>query len=96
MHLFHSSSPNLYESDEGFSVEVLGRTGLRYRDHDRSMFIDSEVLMGPSGMAVYRNSIRKWDPPHQELPVSDAERDRITDNLRRTFRFQGSEIDIIG
>ena len=39
------------ESSDGFSVEVLGRTGLRYREGDRQMFVDSEALTGPSGMA---------------------------------------------
>jgi hypothetical protein len=36
----------------GFSVEVLGRTGLRYREAGRQMFVDSEVLTGPRGMGL--------------------------------------------
>ena len=94
--MFGSPRVNLYESDEGFSVEVLGRTGLRYRENNKSMFIDSEVLLGPSGMAVYKTSIQKWDPPNEKEAIDDAKRECIVDNVRRVFRFQGYEIDIIG
>jgi hypothetical protein len=31
------------KGSDGFSVEVLGRTGLRYRESGRQMFVDSEV-----------------------------------------------------
>jgi hypothetical protein len=46
--MFTSPRPNLCESSDGFSVEVLGRTGLRYCEGGRQMFVDSEVLSGPS------------------------------------------------
>ena len=51
--MFKFTGPNIVESSDGFSVEVLGRTGLLYREGDRKMFVDSEVLMGPSGMGIY-------------------------------------------
>ena len=31
------------------------------------MFVDSEVLTGPSGMAVYKDTIQKWDPPNDKI-----------------------------
>jgi len=93
--MFTIPKPNLYESTDGFSVEVLGRTGLCYREDGRQMFIDSEVLVGPSGMAVYSDTINKWDPPHNNLPVSDHDHERILKNIRDAFRFQGFEIDVI-
>src|SRR5262245_49392708 len=40
----HLTRRNLYVSSDGFSMEVLGRTGLRYREAGREMFVDSEVL----------------------------------------------------
>ena len=47
-HMFTSHRPNLYESSDGFPMEVLGRTGLGYREGERQMFVDSQVLTGPS------------------------------------------------
>lgn len=92
-----STSPrqNLYESSDGFSVEVLGRTGLRYCEADRQMFVDSELLTGPSAMAVYKDTIQNWDPPYDNVPVTDSDRDRILNNIRDAFRSQGFEIDVI-
>jgi hypothetical protein len=93
--MFTSPRPNLYESSEGFSVEVLGRTGLRYREADREMFVDSAVLTGSSGLAVYKDTIQRWEPPYDNAPVTDSDRDRILNNIRDAFRSQGFEIDVI-
>jgi hypothetical protein len=90
-----SPRPNLYVSDEGFSVEVLGRTGLRYREGGKEIFVDSEVLAGPSGMLVYKSSIERWAPPNAGVTIGDIDRARIAENIRATFRAQGFEIDVI-
>ena len=90
-----SPRPNVYESSDGFSVEVLGRTGLPYRESGRQMFVDSEVSTGPSGMAVYKDTVRTWDPSYDNIPVTDSDRDRILNNVREAFRSQGLEIDVI-
>jgi hypothetical protein len=47
------------ESDEGFSVEVLERVGMLYREGDKSILIDSEVVTGPTVLMNSR-SIREW------------------------------------
>ena len=93
--MFTLPRPNLCESSDGFSVEVLGRTGLRYREAGRQMFVDSEVLTGPSGMAVYKDTIQKWDPPDEMVLLTGQDRDRILNNIREAFRSQGFEIDVI-
>ena len=64
---------------------MFGRIGLCYREGGRQMLVDSEVLTGPSGMAVYKHTIKKWDPPHQNGPVTDADPDRILNNIRDAF-----------
>jgi len=46
-------------------------------------------------MAVYKYTIQKWDPPHENVPVADSDRDRILNNIRDAFRFQGFEINVI-
>jgi len=59
------------------------------------MFVDSEVITGPSGMVVYKSRIKKWDSPHETQPITDADRDKIVENIRNAFRFQNFEIDVI-
>lgn len=93
--MFKSPRPNLYESSEGFSVEVLGQTGLCYREGERKMFVDSEVLTGPSGMMVYGSSIARWDPPYDEENIDEAKRQQVIENIRKAFRFQCFEIQVI-
>lgn len=93
--MFTTPRPNLYESSSGFSVEVLGQTGLTYREDDHEMFVDSEVLAGPAGMVVYRDTISRWNPPHDGEIISDANRERILQNIKDAFQFQGFEIEVI-
>jgi hypothetical protein len=93
--MFTKSGPNLVTSDEGWQVKVLGRTGIEYTDGDRKMRVDSEILAGPAGMVVYSSSIRTWLPPYEAEHVSDAVRARIVQNIQRSFKFEGLEIDIL-
>jgi hypothetical protein len=77
----------LITSDSGFSVEVLGRTGLRYTEGDRVMLIDSEVLAGPHGLALYLSSLRRRDPPNDSLPIDEEAK---TESSRTFERHSGS------
>ena len=52
------------------------------------MFVDAEVMASGFGIAVYRNSIRAWRPPHESDGVDDRQRDRILDNIRRAIESQ--------
>lgn len=92
--MFFIPRVNVIESDKGFSVEVLGRTGLCYREGDRSLNVDSEVLMGPTGMVIYASSIRTWAPPCEEERIDDARRKQIVENIQAAFRFRGFEIEV--
>ena len=83
--------PNLIRS-KGFSVETLGRTGLRYRENGRTIHIDSELL-ATRGIMLYQSSVKRWDPPHEEEPVDDKSRNRIIENIRQIFESKGYEVD---
>ena len=87
---------NVITSDEGFSVKILGRTGVKYTEGSKTMVIDSEVLAtkSPTALVLSKNSIRTWDPPHKNELIDDAKRDVIIDNVRRALRFYGWEIDV--
>ena len=93
-----SPRPNLIESDEGFSVEVLGRTGILYREGEHAILVGSELLApkAPAGIAVWRNSIRTWRAPHQDEQIDEVKRAVIIENIRRAVRFAGDDIEVIG
>ena len=92
---FSSTRPNLVESDEGFSVEILGRTGLRYTEEGRTIFVDSEALATAGAMALYGASIRAWDPPNENEVLSDKDREDIIGNIRRAFTSRGWTLEVI-
>jgi Immunity protein 74 len=93
--MFKIPRVNVIESDEGFSVEVLGRTGVRYIEDSKELRVDSEFLVSSSALVVYKNSIRSWEPPFDNEIIDENKRASIVDNIRRAFRFQGVEIDIM-
>jgi hypothetical protein len=93
--MFVVPRPNVIKSDEGFSVEVLGMTGLLYTEGPKSLRLDSEVLAGPHGLMIYSSSIRVWNAPHAGEIIDEARRDAIVENIRRAFRFRGFEIEVI-
>ena len=92
--MFSTPHPNVIKSD-AFSVEVLGRTGLRYTDHhtSRTVRIDSELLAGPAGIVVYADSIMNWEAPPER--ITDTERITIVERINEAFKFRGYEIEVI-
>ncbi|HZP41269.1 MAG TPA: Imm74 family immunity protein [Candidatus Binatia bacterium] len=87
-------SHDVIESDEGFTVQILGRGRLRYCEPPRCVYVDTEFLVGPSGMVVYSRSIRRWEPPHAHEPIDDVKRAAIVANLRRALAFRGYDIEV--
>ena len=73
-------------SSRGFSVRVLGRTGVEYKDGAGSLRINAETMAGP-GMAVvvYAGSIP--DTPRRP-------RRQVLDDLYRAFAYAGWTLDV--
>jgi hypothetical protein len=92
---FSEPEPNVIKSSTGFSVRVLGRTGMQYCEGDRSVRIDSEVLATPRAMAMFKESIRAWEGPDPG-EVSPADRDRIAGNIKRAFDACGYDLQVQG
>jgi hypothetical protein len=86
---------NVIQSSDGYSVEVLGHVGLLYTEGSKSIHVNSEISLGPSGLGIYKGSIRAWNPPYDNETIDDNKRDTIVENIRRAFRFQGFEIEVI-
>src|SRR5579859_7705536 len=92
---FSEPAPNVIESDAGFSVRVLGRTGMRYTEGGRSVRIDSEVLGRPRAIVMFEESIKAWEGEGAQ-PLSVADRDRIIGNIKRAFESCGYELEVQG
>ncbi len=92
--MFHIPRTNVIQSDSGFSVEVLGRTGIMYSENSRTIKIDSEVLQGPSGLIIYTDSIIRWQTPHESEKIDETCRAVIVENIKEAFKFRGIEIQV--
>ena len=92
---FSEPESNVIESSAGFSVRMLGRTGMRYTEGCRSIEIDSEVGGASQPVvAMFKSSIRVWKTPDYPEPVTDSDRDRIVANIRRAFDACGRGLHI--
>ena len=95
--MFSSPRNNVVKSDEGFYVEILGRTGIKYVEGSRAIFIDSEVLTGPHGMMIQKDSIRNWQVPLGGIDTS--KKDKIIKDAHKvslvedSFLFEGFAIE---
>jgi hypothetical protein len=86
---------DLIMDGSGYSVQILGRVGLRYREGERAIFVDSEILAGENSIGAYSGSIKAWDPPNEKDPIDEEERSRIIDNIRRALESKGYELQVI-
>jgi hypothetical protein len=93
--MFSTPKVNVVSSDEGFSVEVLGRTGIEYREGGKAAFVDSEILATGHGIAVFKNSIKGWRPPHDKEGITAEQRQRIIENIRRAIEFQRQPVEVL-
>ena len=93
---FSEPEPNLIASSSGFSVRVLGRTGMRYIEGPRSVWIDSEVLAQPGSIVIFEPSIRVWESPDDPGPVTDHDRSQIVQNIKRAFDACGYNLQVNG
>jgi len=93
---FSRPRPNVIESDAGYSVERVGRDGLRYQEGGRSILISSEMLGHDNlfkGFVIYTDSIKNWDLPDGSR-ITKQERDRIVNNIRLALASQDESLEI--
>jgi len=89
--MFERSRPNVIESDEGFSVRVLPRTGLIYMRGGKQVFVDSEILADDYGMVVIASRISHWDSGE---PIDEQSRLAIVEDIARALHWDGNELDV--
>jgi len=105
--MWHKVNENFVESDEGYSVQILGRGGIKYVEKAKAFYIDSALLVdsarivgteflgGSYGMLVYKRRIRNWESPVGSFePVDDETRDRIVENIRLALLCLGYRVNI--
>jgi hypothetical protein len=88
------TEPNRYESDEGYSVEPLGRTGIRYQEGPRTMHVYTEFCL-PTGIAIWSKSVKAWQAPYEREVLSQADVERILRNICAVVDFTGQPASVL-
>lgn len=90
--VFTEPRVNLFVSDEGFSVEFLGRNGIEYKEGEKSMRVDSELLVPPHGVSIYQQSMKGWRRPFESVVLTAEHKHQIVDNISRVIELQGLRV----
>jgi hypothetical protein len=91
---FASPRPNLFVAAK-FSVEILGRSGIRYIEGERVMLVGSEALALVGHIGLYSGSVTGWARPHESEPFGPEDRARIISNIREAFQFKGYVLEVM-
>ena len=95
MSLFHIPRVNVIESDTGFSIEILGRVGLEYREVYKVLFVDSEILMTEAPtIAIWKDRIRIWQPPHNNEQITEEMRIEILKRICSALKWRNVQVEI--
>jgi hypothetical protein len=78
-------------TNENCGVTISERSGMRYREGTRSLFVDGEMLTGESDFIVYPGSIQVWD---DGAKVTNQDSIRIVENIGTVFRLHGISLTI--
>jgi hypothetical protein len=80
-HGIYGTTCQLFISEEGFSVEFLGRNGIEYKEGENSMRVDTEMLMPPHGVSIYQQSIERWRRPFESVLLTAEHKNRTVNNI---------------
>jgi hypothetical protein len=93
--LFAEPEPNRFESSDGYSVEILGRSRIKYSEKDRSTSIQSEALATIGSMALYDDSLIHWDSPHEAELLTIETRNKIISRVDAAFAWRGYKLEVM-
>jgi len=88
---FSIPSVNVIQSSFGYTVEILGRHSILYKEDELSLEFYTELATGETLLILYKDH---WKSLNTHQPDKDVIQ-RITDNIREAFLFRGIEIGIV-
>lgn len=86
---------NVISSTDGWEVEILGLTGMTYRDSTGTYAVDSEMLHGEPAFVVIRDGIFRVTATGVREPVDDGRKNRIVNRIRNALLWDGHEIAVV-
>jgi hypothetical protein len=82
---FTKISTNIVTSSKGFTVQIKPMGGVLYSESDREVKIDSEWLVKPPGIILYKKGFDKME---------QSRIDSIFSNVTRALEYLGHRVEI--
>jgi len=78
-----------------YKVIFKGRSGLLYKEGDKAITVDSELLSESLGIAIFTNSIKSWDAPFNKEALSEKDRSRIIENIKKDLERKKRKVILV-
>jgi|GEM_PF-6263735 len=78
-----------------YKVIAKGRSGLTYKEGDKTISVDSEQLSESLGIAIFTDSIKSWDVPYNEQAISDEDRNCIIENIKKDLEKKKRKVILV-
>jgi hypothetical protein len=93
--MFKFENGETIEINDGFSVQLIGRGKLKYKQGDKILFASFEFLTGEYDMILYHSSVKSWEPPYHCEKINNKIRKTIIDNVKRAAAFNGFKLNVL-
>ena len=90
--MFTKLGPSAAQSSDGFTMRRATRYTVQYEEAPRVMTVEVEDARTPDDeyyLAIYRQSIQRWNAPYDQEPVSEAKREEIVRRVADAPAFLG-------
>ena len=67
-----------------YQVKIIDQASLNYIEGDRSIMVSYEATI--DGDCIYTSSLKRWEPPHENEPLTPEEYERVRQNLVHTLK----------
>lgn len=87
--MFTKIHANGAKSSEGFAVEIVKKTELRYQEGRRTITLPLELLMGDCDFVVFIDHVACWDAPFDSEAIEGERLKEICGRVERGLQFLG-------
>lgn len=83
----------MFFKKDRYKVKLRGRSRVIYQEDGKSVQIEAEMLAEEIDLVIYFDSIRHWEPPHENDMISLDDKKRIKKNVTAALKEKGLTIE---
>lgn len=71
----------MFKLKKKYKVTVRGYSEIEYIEGEKKLIVGCESLAGDSGMVIYFDEIKNWEPPYEDEAISSDDLIRIKEHI---------------